>query len=604
MAPFEEKVLAYLDGSLPAAEREEVMRAVSISPDRRALLDAHLRMNDLFTIVQKPISAPLQLQRDLAKQVPVLAAKLPYLATDPRRRSAAAFGFFGRMASGPGSIRASTIGALLLAIGLVSVGVWFIVNQSQKNNIGPTLSSADAVATNGAPGMGAPTAAASNTSAGSSGNGGASFIGSGGSGARGGTNNATHGNSSSLADGGVSGSHGVFVGDTLSSSSRHHARNRALVLTPESNSTHSTKLASLSTSNSAAKTLSASNRSSTTSEVAKNRAIADNAVANASINDISVGNVVSGAQSKSLSKAKSSTQDVPAGSSSASALDRSIASTTNSTNGIRSQSVSNADRDTKSSTSVPPAATRANPKDEPPVNISTITLADARVAKLQEHHSMVLYNRQEEEKNYVPVHVFAVPTYRLISPNSPALSSYVVDNKIGITTGFASASGFEAGVDYEINPWFLVGIHGGQTAFLQLQPQPRSETVPGYEHLTQQISDTKIASLQAPWVGASLGYQFNPLSETWSFGATLSGGEAFWSGSTAPIAMLEATSDCALSNGFSVRGGVSFDVSWTPKYTVSTTSSTGTLGILQGGPDLSTLRSTAISVSLGLVFHP
>src|SRR5437868_14914672 len=114
MAPFEEKILAYLDGSLSGADREEVMRAISISPDRRAVLDAHLRMNDLFKVVQKPLSAPLSLQRDLATKIPVLAAKLPYLAAESkRRRYGAAFGFFGRLAGGSGSSRASMLGALV-----------------------------------------------------------------------------------------------------------------------------------------------------------------------------------------------------------------------------------------------------------------------------------------------------------------------------------------------------------------------------------------------------------------------------------------------------------------------------------------------------------
>ena len=115
MATFEENILAYLDGSLGGADRDEVLHAVSISPEKRALLDAHLRLGDLFTIVQKPISAPLQVQRDLASKVPVLAVKLPYLA-EP--------------AVGRRSLMAPWI--VIATVALILGGVWFGFDRSLR----------------------------------------------------------------------------------------------------------------------------------------------------------------------------------------------------------------------------------------------------------------------------------------------------------------------------------------------------------------------------------------------------------------------------------------------------------------------------------------
>ena len=86
MMSFEEKILSYLDGTLPEAEREEVLHAASVAPELRAMLDEHIRLGELVKAAQKPTSAPLPVQRDLAGEVPALAAMLPYLAGDVSRR--------------------------------------------------------------------------------------------------------------------------------------------------------------------------------------------------------------------------------------------------------------------------------------------------------------------------------------------------------------------------------------------------------------------------------------------------------------------------------------------------------------------------------------
>ena len=604
MAPFEEKVLAYLDGSLPAAEREEVMRAVSISPDRRALLDAHLRMNDLFTIVQKPISAPLYVQRDLAKQLPILAAKLPYLATQNRRRGAAMFGFFGRMASGLGSSRASTIGAVLLAIGLVSGGVWYIVNQSQRNNSSSPVQSSNAVASNGAPGMGAPTAALGNGGSGSAGVGGTSVPG-GGSGSGGAANNLPHGNSSSMGGGSGAGSHGVVVGDTVSRKVRYASVGQGTEGTQRTDRSDRTNISALPIAVAADNLRHAPIRLSSENRALKNHELADNSNANSSSKNIANQNGRNADhtdQSKIDSKASN---DISAQSTSNVAQNSGSSTDTKSSNDIASQSVSNSDRDAKTISSTPPAATPAKPPVEnPPADVTSVSLPDASIAKAQSHSIPIRYSLQEDDKSYVPMHVFVVPKVRLVSAQSTPLSSYTSANSIG-AVGTKLFGGVEAGVEYEVSPWFSAGVRGGLANFLQIQPYTHAEIVHDYKHLTQQISDAEIASISAFWFGPALTYMFNPEADVLRFSATLSGGEVFLPSGNAQIGMIETSGVYALSNSFSLQGGLSFDMSWTPQYAVTSSTSTNpVVGILQQGPSLASLRSTAVGISLGVVFKP
>jgi hypothetical protein len=139
MAHFEEKILAYLDGSLPEAEREDVLAGISGEhTSERALFDAHLRLQDLYSVVRKPVSAPLSVQRELAAQIPVLAIKLPYLIAPTERRNRFAAGWLS-------SMRSSWVNVfLLLAAALLTGGVWYAVTSHSHH--------AASFATNIAPG--------------------------------------------------------------------------------------------------------------------------------------------------------------------------------------------------------------------------------------------------------------------------------------------------------------------------------------------------------------------------------------------------------------------------------------------------------------------
>jgi hypothetical protein len=139
MATFEEKILAYLDGSLAGDERDEVLRAVSDSPERRALLDEHLRLQNIYTYAAKPTSAPLALQRELASQIPLLAIKLPYLAPVENRRKGAIAGFWSNTTSRISGIKTSWINTILVVlVALLAGGLWYLAKHSSS---APSISS-------------------------------------------------------------------------------------------------------------------------------------------------------------------------------------------------------------------------------------------------------------------------------------------------------------------------------------------------------------------------------------------------------------------------------------------------------------------------------
>jgi hypothetical protein len=74
---LEENVLAYLDGSLGEEESAELLHTLSVSPEKRALLEEHLRMTNMLSLGRKPFAVPAAAERELI-------ARLPFLADIPR----------------------------------------------------------------------------------------------------------------------------------------------------------------------------------------------------------------------------------------------------------------------------------------------------------------------------------------------------------------------------------------------------------------------------------------------------------------------------------------------------------------------------------------
>jgi hypothetical protein len=69
---LEEQILAYLDGTLGPEASAELLHSLSFSPERRALLEEHLRMKDVFKLGQRPYAVPARTERELAERIPAV----------------------------------------------------------------------------------------------------------------------------------------------------------------------------------------------------------------------------------------------------------------------------------------------------------------------------------------------------------------------------------------------------------------------------------------------------------------------------------------------------------------------------------------------------
>jgi hypothetical protein len=129
MATFEERLLEFLDGEhasgapLDESSREEFLREISESPEKRRIFTAHLKLRDLLNAGQKPSPAPLDVQRNLAEKLPMLALHLPYLARETKKERLAGF-----WTSNTSLIRiALVVGALA-----VGSGVWYVLSRDHS----------------------------------------------------------------------------------------------------------------------------------------------------------------------------------------------------------------------------------------------------------------------------------------------------------------------------------------------------------------------------------------------------------------------------------------------------------------------------------------
>ncbi len=133
MAIVEEQILAYLDGSLSGADLENVRGQIARDDRAARLVHAHTRLESLYALTAEPASAPLSVQRELALKVPLLAAKLPYLAMPEEQKKRAAIGWWD-------SFWSSKINMLLLIVAaLLAGGIWYAVQDRGLNRANENL---------------------------------------------------------------------------------------------------------------------------------------------------------------------------------------------------------------------------------------------------------------------------------------------------------------------------------------------------------------------------------------------------------------------------------------------------------------------------------
>jgi hypothetical protein len=69
---YEEKILEFLDGSLSDSESAELLHALSVSPEKRVILEQHIQLKDIITSAQKPIAVPSEIEQAMSRKFPII----------------------------------------------------------------------------------------------------------------------------------------------------------------------------------------------------------------------------------------------------------------------------------------------------------------------------------------------------------------------------------------------------------------------------------------------------------------------------------------------------------------------------------------------------
>ncbi|HET6510882.1 MAG TPA: hypothetical protein VFH43_01725, partial [Candidatus Kapabacteria bacterium] len=139
---LEDKIIAYLDGTLDETSRAELLHTLSVSPEKRKLLEEHIKLREIISLGHKPASVPLMTERKLADRIPILMQELPYLAEKSTRiapiipvSSTSYFTLLGRQVSSFFTSRvgqAVSLGTLALIGGMS----WYMAQSNGDAQIG------------------------------------------------------------------------------------------------------------------------------------------------------------------------------------------------------------------------------------------------------------------------------------------------------------------------------------------------------------------------------------------------------------------------------------------------------------------------------------
>ena len=69
----EEKILHYMDGTLNEPESGELLHSLSVSPEKRVVLEQHIKLRELTSLAQKPVPVPQALEANMAERFPAIA---------------------------------------------------------------------------------------------------------------------------------------------------------------------------------------------------------------------------------------------------------------------------------------------------------------------------------------------------------------------------------------------------------------------------------------------------------------------------------------------------------------------------------------------------
>ncbi len=554
MANFEEKILAYLDGSLSEADRAEVLAAITGEhPSERALFDAHLRLQDLYSVVRKPVSAPLSVQRSLAAQLPVLAMTLPYLAAPAERRNRVAAGWFR-------SVRSSWVNAsLLVAVLLLMGGVWYAVSNNSQHVVSSVTNTAVNIAT------------------GRSSNGGSSAIAL--------DSSVRSASSTNVASSSSSSPH------TSSSSLRSNVGAANTKRTERSNTTNSESNRSLASRSVALHSIGSTMEHSDKTTSAKHSNARDIAANQRSEQSAIKGNVVEGkAQAEKIhndiSNPALSKRNVRA-------IDKIPSTDDNFSSSLNASENGNPER----------SATNSTSEDLLPLPLHTVEVRELPVAIQQPSANRPFTMGTEENETYIPLRISLNSTVNVLLQRVPAMSSGLRDNRVSTVSNGTPLTGYDLGVEYEINPWLTLGLHGGNANFAHYQSFVYQPQLPGGTFLPEWYRETAISSKSSNWIGARIGYTVNPQS-TFRYEFAATGGNVF-STSNSLLGKLELNLYYDIGSRAGLYLGAMLQAAQLSPLADSTISpvANSTIGIVNIGPQAQRTWFLTAGEQLGIILH-
>jgi hypothetical protein len=131
MRSFEERILAYLDGSLNSSDRADLLHILSVSPEKRAILEGHLRLREILASGHKPLDVPATVERSLAKRIPVLSPEYAHENEEvlDYATSSGGFGLLANFMRYVGMVLSPVPVRVVTASLLIAAGLWFMIGQ-------------------------------------------------------------------------------------------------------------------------------------------------------------------------------------------------------------------------------------------------------------------------------------------------------------------------------------------------------------------------------------------------------------------------------------------------------------------------------------------
>jgi hypothetical protein len=131
----EETILNYMDGTLDENESGELLHQLSVSPEKRVVLEQHIKLRELTSLAQKPAAVPQALEARMAERFPAIAEYNRELSGGAVFIKQSAPNFIGRMATSVAAFIAQYPIRTGFAVATASVIAYFTLSSSPKTEV-------------------------------------------------------------------------------------------------------------------------------------------------------------------------------------------------------------------------------------------------------------------------------------------------------------------------------------------------------------------------------------------------------------------------------------------------------------------------------------